>query len=363
MSMSDTTTVASPMTFRHGPAMPNRFMLAPLTNLQSHSDGRLSDEEYRWLTMRAQGGFGATMTCASHIQATGQGFPGQLGSWADFHIEGLARLASGIKAAGSVSLVQLQHAGLRSPKDLIGTDPVGPSADESTGAREMSVDEVEQLVSDFAAAAVRAEQAGFDGVELHGAHGYLLCAFLSAETNRREDRYGGSPHGRARLLWEIVAEVRNRCSEDFILGVRLSPERFGIDLDESIALAADLLVDQRIDFLDMSLWDCFKHPESEAHRDRLLIEHFTRLDRDGTRLGVAGKLYTPEAVARVMELGADFPLLGRAAILQHDFPRRMLADPGFTPVAPPVTRQHLRDEGLSDAFLGYMSGWHGFVTD
>ena len=108
------------MTFAHGPAMKNRFMLAPLTNLQSHVDGTLSDDEYHWLTQRAVGGFGATMTCAAHVQAVGQGFPGQLGIFSDVHLSGLTRLAAGIKAANSVAIVQLHHAGMRSPKDLIG---------------------------------------------------------------------------------------------------------------------------------------------------------------------------------------------------------------------------------------------------
>jgi 2,4-dienoyl-CoA reductase-like NADH-dependent reductase (Old Yellow Enzyme family) len=91
-------------------------MLAPLTNSQSAADGTLSDEEYRWLTMRAEGGFALTMTCASHVQAVGQGFPGQLGCFDDAHIPGLARLAEGIKQHDSLAVVQLHHAGRRSPK-------------------------------------------------------------------------------------------------------------------------------------------------------------------------------------------------------------------------------------------------------
>src|ERR1700678_3526412 len=83
-----------PLSFVRGPAMKNRFMLAPLTNTQSHADGTLSDEEFRWLTMRAEGGFGLTMTCAEHVQAHGQGFPGQLGIFSDAHIPNLTRLAS-----------------------------------------------------------------------------------------------------------------------------------------------------------------------------------------------------------------------------------------------------------------------------
>ncbi len=94
----------SPLDFKRGPSMKNRFMLAPLTNLQSHEDGVLSDEEFHWLTMRAKGGFGLTMTCAAHVQEIGQGFKGQLGIFVDKHIEGLALLAATIKAEGSVAV-------------------------------------------------------------------------------------------------------------------------------------------------------------------------------------------------------------------------------------------------------------------
>src|SRR5579859_6858837 len=236
------TDLYSPLTLARGPAWRNRFMLAPLTNSQSHADGTMSDDEFNWLTYRASGGFGLVMTCAAHVQAAGQGFPGQLGVFSDNHIPGLTRLATRIRAEGAVSSVQLHHAGIRSPAALIGEAPHGPSADAETGARALTLGEVEALREDFIAAAVRAEKAGFDGVELHGAHGYILCAFLSPETNRRDDRYGGSPENRARLVWEIIDGVRARTRPDFQLGLRISPERFGLSFPEQRELARQLLL-------------------------------------------------------------------------------------------------------------------------
>ena len=118
--------------------MKNRFMLAPLTNQQSHRDGRLSEDEFHWLTMRAQGGFAITMTCAVHVQANGQGFPGQLGIFNDDQLEGHRRLAAAIKAEDSLAMVQLHHAGMRSPAELIDGLPLGPSANEETGARALT---------------------------------------------------------------------------------------------------------------------------------------------------------------------------------------------------------------------------------
>ena len=355
--------------FPRGRPMSNRFMLAPLTNQQSRADGTLSDDEHRWLTMRARGGFGLTMTCAAHVQTVGQGFPGQLGVWGDHQLPGLTRLAADVTSTGSVAIAQLHHAGNRAPANVIGTAPVCPSNDPDTGARALTTEEVEQLVSDFVAAAMRCEQAGFDGVELHGAHGYIICQFLNSELNHRTDRYGGDLVGRSRVLFDALAGIRERCSDDFIVGVRLSPERFGMQLGEITELCQQLIDSGQVDFLDLSLWDCFKEPDCDEWKGRPLVEIVTELERrsDPTGrpvpIGVAGKIHYPSDAERVLEAGADFPVLGRVAILHHDYPIRLAANPEFTPVRPPVSAQYLHNEGLSAAFIDYMSGWPGFLED
>ena len=353
--------VLTPLEFRRGPSWANRFALSPLTNLQSNPDGRLSDDEYAWLVKRAQGGFGLVMTCASHVQRQGQGFPGQLGVFSDDHVPGLMRLADGIRSMGSVSAIQLHHAGYRSPSDLVPV-PVGPSDDLETGARALTLDEVVELREDFILAALRAQRAGFDGAELHGAHGYVLAQFLSAEDNRRTDEYGGDLVGRSRLLREVVSGIRSRCGEDFQLGLRLSPERFGMRLGEMRELCEQLFVDGALDYLDLSLWDTLKQPAESEFSSRRLLDWFTDLPRGQTRLGVAGKVMSARHAQGLLQDGVDFVLLGRAAILHHDFPLRAAGDPDFQAVALPVTEQHLVDQGLGPAFLDYLRSWQGFVA-
>ena len=362
--MSSTPPLRDPLTLTRGPAMANRFMLAPLTNWQSNADGTLADAEYHWLTMRAQGGFALTMTCAAHVQRGGQGFPGQLGVWSDAHLPGLSRLAAGIHAAGSGSSLQIQHSGRRSDPKLTGEQPVCPWDDAETGARALTTAEVEQLIEDFITAAVRAEQAGFHGVELHGAHGYLLAQFLDGENNQRTDGYGGSFDNRCRVLRACITGIRARTGPAFQLGLRLSPERFGITMPESLALATEVLAGGQLDYLDMSLWDCFKPPLDAAYAGQPLIDHFAALPRGNTRLGVAGKIMDTATAQRCLEHGADFVLIGRGAMLHHDFARRALADAGFEAVARPVTRAYLEKEGLGPAFIGYVaSTWQKFVSD
>ena len=358
--MTAPTDPSSPVRFRCGVTAPNRFMLAPLTNKQSADDGTLSDEELRWLRLRAKGGFGIVMTCATSVQATGRCWEGQLGIHTDELAEHHRPLTEAIHTHGSLALVQLHHGGMRAPAERNGgRRPVSASDVERHDARAMTTAEVEQTRDAFVAAAVRAQRVGYDGVEVHGAHGYLLTQFLSARSNQRTDRYGGDTEGRATLLLEIVEGIRDECGPSFLLAVRLSLERFGIVLEEGLALAQRLLDERRVDLLDLSLWDVDKQLED----GRTLLEVVAGLDPGDSRLTVAGHVRDGATVHRVLDAGIDVATIGRAAILHHDFPERVIADPGFEPVETPVTPEHLAGEGLSPVFAEYMRSWEGFVTD
>lgn len=352
------TKLTDPLKLRSGATLKNRFVLAPLTNIQSHPDGILSDDEFRWLTMRAEGGFGLTMTCAASVQESGVGFPGQLGFHDAKHEPGLTRLASKIKEEGSLAIAQLHHGGLRAVKN-----PKAPSADEKLKAEAMTLDEVRESRDCFIEAARRAERTGFDGIELHGAHGYLICSFLSPELNRRDDEYGGDAERRARFLFELVDGIRAATKPGFTLGVRLSPERWGLDVLEVRDVAQRLLREAKIDFLDMSLWDVRKEPSDEKLQGRSLASYFAELERGDVRLGAAGKIMSAQDARDVLDAGFDFPVIGRAAILHHDYAKRVAADPNFTPIATPVSTQYLHNEGLGPAFVNYMRTWAGFVEE
>ena len=165
------------------------------------------------------------------------------------------------------------------------------------------------------------------------------------------------------MVREIIKGVRARTRPDFQLGLRLSPERFGLKLAEQRALASELLAGGDLDWLDMSLWSTFKEPMEAEFANRPLIDWFADLPRATTRLGVAGKLLTAADCRRALESGADFVLLGRAAILHHDFPKRVAADPGFQTIALPVTAEYLRQERLGPTFVQYMRNWKGFVAE
>lgn len=352
-----------PLHLRHGRTLPNRLALAPMTNLQSNADGTVSDMELAWLEARARGGFGLTMTAAAFVNRAGQAWPHQLGLSDDAHIRGLERLARVLADAGSVSSVQLHHGGIKANSAASGHALVAPWADEELGVHALSTDGVQQAVEDFAAAAVRAEQAGIDGVEIHGAHGYLVGQFLDASNNHREDGYGGDAAGRARFVHEVIRAIRDRTGADFQLGLRLSPERFGIDTGETVELTADLLAGGLLDYIDLSMWDVKKIPADAAEGSPLLIERFLDLPRHGTALGVAGRITGTASAQWVLDRGADFAFVGKSAIADRAFAHHALADANYEAPTFPLTRQQLRDEVLGEPFVEYFAtGWPQLVS-
>ena len=355
------TNANSSITFPCGAIMKNRFMLAPLTNQQSHENGQLSNDELKWLTMRAEGEFGLVMTCASHVQEVGKGFPGQLGIYSDNLNEGHIKLTTNIKEQGSLAVIQLHHAGMRSPAELINGNPVCPSNNEETNARGLTIGEVKQLREDFIAAAIRAKKCGYNGVEVHGAHGYILTQFLSSEINKRTDDYGGSLLNRSRLLFEIVEGIREKCGKDFLLGVRLSPERYGMDIEEIKSICQRLINTGNIDFLDISLWDSFKIPYEKKYQKITLLEHFNSLDFKNIKWTVAGKISNAVDVQKVLGFGVDFVSIGTSAILHHNFPKLVIENPAFNPIAIPVSEEYLKKEGLGEKFIAYLKRRPGFV--
>jgi 2,4-dienoyl-CoA reductase-like NADH-dependent reductase (Old Yellow Enzyme family) len=218
------------------------------------------------------------------------------------------------------------------------------------------------VITQFGDAAVRAREAGFDGVEIHGAHGYLLTQFLSATQNQRTDGWGGSLEGRARLVREVTREVRRRTGPSFTVGVRLSPEDFGnatgLDLDESVRVAR-WLAEDGIDFLHLSLW------RAHLNTTKRPTEHALPLFRaalpSDVAVLVAGTIWTRTEADDMLERAADGVALGRSAIVNRDWALRA-REHGWEPKRPPVTIEELRASGLGPRFAEYMRKWKGFVA-
>ncbi|MGN0063988.1 MAG: NADH:flavin oxidoreductase [Nocardioides sp.] len=354
--------LSDPLDLAHGPSWPNRLALAPLTNLQSHRDGTVSDDERGWLAARARGGFGHVSTAAAWVRCDGHTWDGQLGAATEEHDEGLARLAATLRETGTTSSVQLHHGGKRATPALHGLDNVSAAADAERHTRALSTAEVEEVVDSFVQAAVMAEYAGFDGVSVHAAHGYLLGQFLDPRSNERTDRYGGSVVNRLRIVLDVLAGIREATSSDFQVGVRLTPEGYGIPLVEGREHAREVFASGLVDHVDMSLWDVYMAPRRDDSGGRI-IDRFVDLERGEARLGVTGKVLGAADARWCLEQGADYVGVGIGAILHHDFARRALAEADFTARGLPVTRDDLRAEHLGEAFIDYLADdWDDFVS-
>ena len=350
-----------PLVFRTGLICKNRLVLAPMTNKQSNDDGSLGEDERKWLFSRATAGFGLIETCAAHVSPDGQAWQGELGIFDDRLLPGLASLATGLKERGASSIAQIFHGGLRADPAVSGIPPW--SASEGQGARAATEEDIRRVSTQFVDAAVRAKTAGFDGVEIHGAHGYLFGQFLSALDNQRTDQWGGSFENRARLLRGVTRAIRDRVGSAFTVGVRLSPEDFGqargLDLDENLTLAG-WLAEDGIDFLHLSLW------RAQLNTKKRPTEHAIPLFRaalpDDVKILVAGSVWTRGEADDLLARGADGVALGRSAVVNRDWPS-LARDHAWVPVRPPVTIAHLVANDLSPTFAAYMGNWKGFLVD
>lgn len=274
-----------PLALKRRPPLKNGILLVPLTNWQNNKDGTVSEHDLKWLTRCAAGGFSMVMTCAAHIHPFGQAFPGQMGIYSDAHLAGLCQVADTIREHGGVSSVQLHHSGVRVDPALGGGEPVGPSDIPATGAHGLSLGEVKVLRDDFVMAARKAEQAVFDGVEVHAAFGWALTQFLSPMFNKRTDRYGGSLESRSRLLFEVIDGIRAACRPDSQIGLRLSMGQYGLSLSDVREVAARAMCEETIHYLDLAVWDYRKQAEEGPFQGRSLVSSSRNYH---TRLFVSG---------------------------------------------------------------------------
>ena len=208
----------------------NRVVMPPMGTNLGNPDGTVSEANIAYLKRRARGGPGLLITEISAIHPSGMVIPSELGSYDDRFIPGLKKLSDLIHEAGSKAALQLHHGGRECFLLLKEGKAIAPSPIRSLvygmTPREMTRGEIQEMIFAFGSAAFRAKEAGFDAVEVHGAHGYLLTQFLSALSNQRADEYGGSLRDRSRFVLEVLREVRGRVGEEFPVSLRLSVEEF-----------------------------------------------------------------------------------------------------------------------------------------
>ncbi len=248
----------------------NRLVMAP-TNLRFAEKGFVNENHLAYYDSRTQGGYvGLVVVEHTFVLPNGQASAPQLGSCDDKYIPGLTQLAETIHKNGSKAVLQISHAGASLRKDVVPLEGISPSGlvspldrtpkDKLQNTHAMSLEEIRELIDAFVAAALRAKKAGFDGVEIHSAHGYLLNQFYSPLTNHRSDAYtGGTIEGRTLLQRQVLQTVRKAAGDDFIVGLRLGACDYtpGGSTIEDGAAAAKLIEVAGADYISVTGGLCF----------------------------------------------------------------------------------------------------------
>ena len=240
-----------------GMKLANRFIRSATWEGLAANDGAVTPRLIDTMISLARGGVGLIVTGHAYVEKQGQASPWQLGAYADRLVQGLRRMAEAVHEQGGRIALQLAHSGYFARRSLTGHDPIAPSSLEGiarTPRRVMSKDDIQRVVAAFGNAASRAKEAGFDAVQIHAAHGYLLSQFLSPFYNRRDDEYGGSPENRARILLEVLSSIRMAVGPDFPVLVKMNCADFidgGLSLEDSIQIGK-LLERNGIDAIELS---------------------------------------------------------------------------------------------------------------
>jgi NADPH2 dehydrogenase len=252
-------TLLSPLSFA-GLTLRNRIVMPPMFSGFATPRGEVTDRIVEYHRVRAAAGTSLVIVEHTYVHPWGRISDTQMGVHEDATIPGLARLATAIKREGAVACLQLAHAGASTTAAVIGRAPLGPSSmlhpfeKDVDPAQATTPAEIRQVVAAFGDAAARSREAGFDAVEIHSAHGYLLSQFLSPLTNHREDEYGGNDENRRRLHVDVLAAVRERVGATFPVFLRLGVHDEalgGLQINEAVR-AAQVLVDRGVDLVDVS---------------------------------------------------------------------------------------------------------------
>lgn len=313
----------------------NRIVMAPVTTKASYYDGQVTNDEVEYYRMRS--GVGMLITGVANVDDDGKGFEGELSVADDRFIPGLTRVANAIHENGSKAILQIFSAGRKTDSAILrGHQPYSASAvarhrDPNNVPRELDAQEIENLIKAFGNATRRAVIAGFDGIEIHGANGYLIQQFFSAHSNRRNDKWGGDINARMNFALAVIAEVNNVIKKmqkpNFIIGYRLSPEELsnpGITLDDTMVLV-DNLSNQPIDYIHTSMGD-YRRTSLRDRNDKTEINKRVLATIDNRiPLIEVGSISTPAQAEDALERGATLAAMGRELVREPNWIEKVAA--------------------------------------
>lgn len=308
----------------------NRLVMAPMTTWSSQPDGQVSQQELDYYGHRSTG-VGMVITGATYVTPNGMGFEKQFYSGDDLYVTSMGKLAQSIHLGGAKAILQVFHAGRMSHSALIGgnrvesASAVAAERENAEEPRELNEEEIYNILDAFYAVTKRAVRAGFDGIEIHGANGYLVQQFFSPHSNRREDYWGGDVESRMRFPIAVISSVKRALMEvkakDFIIGYRLSPEETetpGIRIGDTLKFV-DILADQGISYLNLSLQH-YGQRSLVNKRDKVPVG-MQIINKVCGRVPVmgAGSVTDMTSAQEALDMGYDLIQLGRSIIMNPDW--------------------------------------------
>jgi 2,4-dienoyl-CoA reductase-like NADH-dependent reductase (Old Yellow Enzyme family)/thioredoxin reductase len=313
--------------------MENRIVMPPMATNYASTEGFVTQRQIDYYVERAKGGFGYINVEHTGIHPQGKASPKMLLISTDEHAAHINKLVEAVHYAGGKIVVQINHAGRQTFSKVTGSPIVGPSPIPALpimeSPRELSISEIEEIVEAFTVAAERVKKAGADGVEIHMAHGYLLCSFLSPFSNKREDRYGGDISGRARFPGEVLKAVRNRVGPDFPIICRLSGDEYvegGLTIEETKQIAK-ILEREGADALHISACNAasgyLNHPPYYVQEGVFI--HLAEAIKSEIDIPViaVGRIRNPVMADQIIrEQKADLVSMGRASIADPHMPNK-----------------------------------------
>ncbi|NUF27118.1 flavocytochrome c [Gilliamella sp. ESL0254] len=329
--------IFKPLTLPNGVELKNRIMMAPMTTCSGFYDGSVTHDLIEYYRARS-GSIGTIIVECGFVDNKGLAFPGAIGLNSDDKIEGLAKIAQAIKEKGSKAVIQVYHGGrMVEPKLIGGQSPVGPSAIAAPRPNaptpiELTAAEVDDMIDKFGQAVRRAIQAGFDGVEIHGANTYLIQQFYSPNSNQRNDKWGGNRDNRTRFALAVLDITHNMVKQyaisKFIVGYRFSPEELevpGIRFDDTMYLLEKLAA-KGLDYIHFSMGDTLRPSIVDTQDPTPLIKKYVTM-RSATLAKIpvvgVGNVVNQSDVDDAIEHGYDLVAVGRACIAYPDWVDRI----------------------------------------
>lgn len=335
----------NPVTLRHGAILPNRIVMSPMLTYSGRRNGFVSDDTLSYYSARSQAA-GMLITEFHYVSENGgpaspPGYPEQLGAYSDEHIEGLTKIAQVLKKDGNKAILQIHHAGRQaSGRAVSGEDVLAPSAIDfpflKYPVRELTQQEILDIIADFGRATKRAIVSGFDGVEIHGANHYLLQQFFSELSNHRTDEWGGNLQKRMAFPLAVVEEVKRvvaeNAPENFIIGYRISPEEIhgteiGYSYKESVQLVSEI-VKCELDYIHLSLWEGYNSGPKDMEQS--YADLFNEVLDDQTKLLIVGEVFSEESAQDAVENFADLIAVARGTLIDPQFAKKIMEGHGDT---------------------------------